>query len=106
MRLQAEGLPDAMDTRPRHTDGARHGAKAPVRGVCGLLLQCHGDDPLNVLVLNLPTSARTRLIHQSIESSGDEPVSPPSHRLPSYTQLLCNHAVVVLFRTSQNDART
>ena len=67
MRLQPEGLPDAMDGRGREADRLGHRAQAPMGRVRGRRLQRALDHFGNLVVADRARRARPRLVLQPVE---------------------------------------
>ena len=74
--------PNARRSRDRRLAHARrlgHGARRPMRGIEGRLLQGGHDQGLDIVVGDRTWHARTRLVMESLEALGDEPPSPLRH---------------------------
>src|SRR4051794_32239032 len=106
MRLQTEGAPDAADRRLRQLCFARHGARAPVRGVRRRFLQCLGNHAINTRVINRARRSRARGIEQTVQAHLYKPGAPFRYRLPRHRQLGRDGLVFRSARTCQDDTRT
>ena len=105
MRLQAKGLPDAMDRRWRMTDSLSHRAQAPMRCPRRSRLQRAPNRLGDLLVANLARSPRPRLVVQPFKTVPRKPLAPLTDRAAEDPQPLGNLSVVAAFRRNQNDPR-
>ena len=100
--LQREGTPDAAHGVVAQTGTPGHGPGAPVCSIlrCGLQGQRH--DPLNVSIGDSAGSARPCFIHQSVQSTLQEPRPPLANRRLRHSQLCGHSGVRLALRTFQN----
>ena len=94
MRLQPEGLPDAMDGRGRMADRRRHGAQAPVRGARRPRLQRPPDGVGDRVVADPARRARPRLVVEAVQALRGKPLAPLADRAPANAQPLGDQPVV------------
>ena len=81
VRLQAEGLPDAMDGGWRVAGGCGHLAQRPMRRVGRLCLQRAADEIGDLFIANLARRSGTRLIVKTINAGGGEAPPPFANRI-------------------------
>ena len=81
MRLQAEGLPDAMDRRRRVSAGACHRAQAPMGAAGRRFLQRAGDDLGDLLVADPVRRPRTWLVVEPVEPALGKAPAPLADRV-------------------------
>ena len=104
MRLQAESAPDTGHRHVREPGGARHRARAPVRGLVWLGLQGARHDFFHLGVANLARSARAGFIHQAFQAGSAKALPPLAHGAGARPALPGHGLVRKAFGATQNDA--
>jgi hypothetical protein len=105
MRLQPEGLPDAMHRRGRVADLLSHRPQAPVRRSLRKCLQRLADRGCNLIVTDLARRTRARLVVKTFQPLRRKAIAPRTHRCRTDTDLGGDLLVVEPLSRSQNDPR-
>src|SRR5512143_3873303 len=105
MRLQAEGLTDAMHPRASVANCLGHAAQAPMRGPGRARLQRSADRLGDLVITNLAWCARSRLVIKSVKPIPGKALAPLPHRAAEDAQSLRYQPVVNPFGRRQHNAR-
>src|SRR5512143_393327 len=105
MRLQAEGLTDAMHPRASVATYPGHAAQAPMRGPGRARLQRSADRLGDLVITNLAWCARSRLVIKSVKPIPGKALAPLPHRAAEDAQSLRYQPVVNPFGRRQHNAR-
>jgi hypothetical protein len=105
VRLQAEGAPDALHGRDRHSARPRHAARTPVGGIGRRRFQGAHDHRLDPLILDGAGRSRPGLVAKPVEPVRREASAPLADRLPIHAQPSRYDLVLPALGTSQDDPR-
>ena len=104
VRLQPEGLPDAMDGRRRVADRRGQGAQAPVGGARWPRLQRPPDRVGDCVIADPARRARARLVVKAVQAVRHEPLAPLANRSPANAQPLGDQPIVTSISRRKHDA--
>ncbi len=90
VRLEVEAAPDPPDRGPGQATTLRHRRARPVGGVPRCFLQRRDHHVLDLVHRDRRWPARTRLVHQTLQTVTGEPGPPLAHRWPGHPQSLRN----------------
>src|SRR5215831_4587615 len=94
MRLQAEGLPDAMDRRRRMANRIGHAAQAPMRPPGRACLQRPADRVGDLVIADLAWGPRARFVIKAVKPIPRKALTPLADRAAEDPQSLGDQSVV------------